>query len=90
MGPLSFVVRGKNFRYLSTDIVATLSSHNGQPLEHLNDEGDAYVLNLVEKTDTEMTFTSTFSQRYTNYQYVGAIATQEREVIWENETQPIP
>lgn len=59
-------------------------------MEHLDSTGGVYDLTLLEKTDERMVFRGSYMFTYNASQYLGAILTIDRSVVWANTTRPLP
>lgn len=90
-GDMQFELRGKYFDLLPDDAVITLSSNNDLPQEYRYSTGTVNVAEIIEKSSTRLLVKTTYDSPYGSAKYVGAIVSNDRSVLyWENTTRPLP
>lgn len=87
------MIRGSGFDNIPTDAVGLFAYENTMPLAYINapSGNSEYIFTIVNKSDSEMVMKCENGTAHSVDNYLGGIVTADRqEVIWVNETQPLP
>ena len=84
-------LKGSGFTLIPSNAVGVLAISNNHPLEFKNTTVPYQMYTIVVESDTYMECIPKQREAHGQPVYLGAILSEDRtEVIWVNETQPLP
>lgn len=86
-----YEVVGKNFNLLDDTVIGLYASENDNPLGYLNATREDLIFRVDEKSNNRMILKSRSPLSHRVASYLGCIVSADRsQIIWENNTQPLP
>lgn len=87
----SFILQGVNFDMLPDDVIGVLASDNDRPTQYINSTNLRYFIDVVEeKSETMLSITQQAPHESTNMYYLGCLVDGQKNILWINETRPLP
>lgn len=87
---MEWIVRGYRLDLIPNDAVAVPSGHNDAPLENRIIDDPSFFAVITARNESSITFKSPNAVAHSQL-YLGGILTNDREeVLWVNDSQPLP
>lgn len=84
-------IYGSGFNDIPGDSLGVLATANDDPLHYKNTSTATYLFDVVQKNNTHVRFGLREPHAFPAPKYIGGIVSSDRsEVLWVNETAPLP
>lgn len=87
----TYRLKGRNFSLVPADSVGLYATNNDRPLENIDTQLAARLFRVVVEDDENMVVTNNQPGTHSAPSYLGGIVSADRQnVLWVNDTKPLP